>query len=179
MIDPQLELIIFDADGTLRYVTVPGQHYPLRANEWRLMPNVPETLRALPRSRLKFGIASNQHGVALGLLTQAEAQALLLSTWHSAWASLAPSVLIEMCVCLPDAPCIRRKPEPGMLQSLIRRYGVPPERALYVGDLPIDRDAAERAHVRFSWAQEFFAPKPASELLLAQHEKSDPDRNPK
>src|SRR4051794_15098562 len=48
MIEDDLELVIFDADGTLRYVTVPGQHYPLRPEEWRLMPGVRETLAALP-----------------------------------------------------------------------------------------------------------------------------------
>jgi HAD superfamily hydrolase (TIGR01662 family) len=160
VIESGIELIVFDADGTLRYVTVPGQHYPLSPAEWRLMPGVREKLLALPASRLRFGIASNQHGVALGLLTRAEAEEMLLATWHAASGPDAPSVLIEMCVCVPNAPCTRRKPEPGMLQSLMRRYQVAPERVLFVGDLPIDQDAAARAHVRFSWAHEFFTPAP-------------------
>lgn len=157
MVDLSTELVIFDADGTLRYVTVPGQHYPLRADEWRLMPGVVETMAALPRSRLKFGIASNQHGVALGLLTATEAEALLRAAWSAAFAGSAPEVLLEMCVCRPDARCPRRKPEPGMLMSLLRRHGVPPQRALYVGDLPIDASAAASAGVRFCWARDFFA----------------------
>jgi D-glycero-D-manno-heptose 1,7-bisphosphate phosphatase len=156
MIDRDTELVIFDADGTLRYVTVPGQHYPIHPGEWRLMPRVPETMAALPAARLKFGIASNQHGVALGLLSRAQAEAMLVATWHAAWGPGAPEALVEMCTCLPEAPCSRRKPAPGMLQALMRRHDVVPERVLYVGDLPIDRQAAAAAKVRFSWAHDFF-----------------------
>jgi D-glycero-D-manno-heptose 1,7-bisphosphate phosphatase len=117
-------------------------------------------LARLPSSRLKFGIASNQHGVALGQLSRAEAEAMLVATWRAACGPGEPQALIEMCVCLPDATCARRKPGPGMLQSLLRRHGVAAERALYVGDLPIDQRAAADAKVRFSWASEFFAPRP-------------------
>lgn len=156
MIERDLELVIFDADGTLRYVTVPGQHYPLRPEEWRLMPWVRETLAALRPLQLKFGIASNQHGVALGLLTRAEAEGMLIATWHEAFGPGAPSPMLELCTCLPDAPCARRKPAPGMLQSLMHRHRVTPDRVLYVGDLPIDQQAAASAKVRFRWAQEFF-----------------------
>src|SRR4051812_30053373 len=122
MIDSEIELVIFDADGTLRYVTVPGQFYPIRSDEWRLMPWVQTTMAALPSSRLKFGIASNQHGVALGQLTRAQAEAMLLETWQAAFGGCAPPVSIELCTCLPDAACARRKPSPGMLQSLIARH---------------------------------------------------------
>jgi len=160
VIDLDIELVIFDADGTLRYVTVPGQHYPLRPEEWRLMPSVRDTLAALPRSQLKFGIASNQHGVALGELTRADAEAMLIATWYAALGPSAPTPTIELCVCLPDSACARRKPGPGMLQALMRRHGVSPNRVLYVGDLPIDRQAAANAAVRFRWAREFFPPNP-------------------
>ncbi|HKO51449.1 MAG TPA: HAD-IIIA family hydrolase [Polyangiaceae bacterium] len=162
MIDSDIELVIFDADGTLRYVTVPGQHYPLRPEQWRLIPTVRETLASLPAQRLKFGIASNQHGVALGLLTRADAEAMLVDTWHSAFGPDGPQALVEMCVCLPDASCPRRKPEPGMLQSLLRRHSVSAARALYVGDLRIDQLAAANANVRFRWAHDFFARRPGA-----------------
>jgi histidinol phosphatase-like enzyme len=37
-------LIIFDADGTLRYCTVDGQPCPNRPDEWRLYPDVTSKL---------------------------------------------------------------------------------------------------------------------------------------
>ena len=65
---PRHELVISDAGGTLRYVTVPGQHYPIpiHQHEWRSMPSVQATAAALPVSELELGIASNQPGAALG-----------------------------------------------------------------------------------------------------------------
>src|SRR4051812_41393120 len=108
------ELVIFDADGTLRYVTVPGQHYPLSPSEWRLMPGVPQKLATLVRSTRYFGLASNQPGVALGQLTRALAEELLRATWAAAAGPAAPEPLLEMCVCLPDTDCERHKPRPGM-----------------------------------------------------------------
>jgi len=157
MIAPETELIIFDADGTLRYVTVPGQHYPLAEEEQRLMPGVVETMARLPRARLKFGIASNQHGVALGQITRAKAHALLSEIWRASFFEGAPPVAIEMCTCLPDATCSRRKPMPGMLLALLEKYAVCPQRALYVGDLSIDAEAAQLAEIPFRFASEFFA----------------------
>jgi len=156
MIAAETELVIFDADGTLRYVTVPGQHYPLTVSEQRLIPGVIDTFSHLPVARLKFGLASNQHGVALGQITRDDAYALLLATWQDAFGGNAPPISIEMCVCLPSAACHRRKPMPGMLIALLRRFGLPGNRALYVGDLPIDAEAAARAGIPFCIAADFF-----------------------
>lgn len=156
MIDPELELVIFDADGTLRWVTVPGQHYPLKPDQWRLMPRVQDVVSELARRPLKFAMASNQHGVALGLLDRALAEAMLRATWEAACGPAAPPVHIEMCVCLPDAQCPRKKPEPGMLLAILKAFSVDPQRALYVGDLAVDELAARRAKVHFQWAGEFF-----------------------
>jgi len=122
-----------------------------------LMPGVARTMARLPIQRLKFGIASNQHGVALRELSRGLAEELLLATWRAAFADGAPPVAVEMCTCLPNAACERRKPRPGMLRALMERYRVPPGRVLFVGDLPIDASAAAAAEVRFAWASEFFA----------------------
>jgi HAD superfamily hydrolase (TIGR01509 family) len=86
---------------------------------------------------------------------------MLIASWSAAFAGNAPAVSIEMCVCLPDSNCDRRKPMPGMLHALLRRHRVPPQRALYIGDLAIDALAAERAGMRFQFAQRFFEPNSA------------------
>ncbi|MEJ7930650.1 HAD family hydrolase [Ramlibacter sp. AN1015] len=52
-------------------------------------------------------------------------------------------------VCAGDAECTRLKPDPAGLLAILRRTGVPPGRAVLIGDR-FDRDAAaaERAGVR-------------------------------
>lgn len=45
MTEKIVKLIMFDADGTLRRCTVPGQPCPNNPDEWELMPNIKETLQ--------------------------------------------------------------------------------------------------------------------------------------
>jgi HAD superfamily hydrolase (TIGR01662 family) len=155
---PLPRVLIFDADGTLRWTTVAGQPCPKAPHEWRLMPGVRERLGALdwgPRGH-RLGIASNQDGVPLGDLSREMAGRLLRDVAEAAIGFLPDDAAIEMCVCDPREPCPCRKPAPGMLQRILRRFGASPGEALFVGDLDIDREAAHRAGVAFEWARDFF-----------------------
>ncbi len=150
------ELVIFDADGTLRYVTTPTHQYPRHAGEWKLMPRVRETFEKLSLWNRKLGIASNQPGVALGILSRQQAEDLIRQTVQLACGREPNFLRIEMCVCAPETPCPRRKPAPGMLLALLGHYQVAPQHALFVGDLPIDQHAAALAGIPFCFAQQFF-----------------------
>ncbi len=126
------------------------------------MPGVAERLRALdwgPGGH-KLGVASNQNGVALGYLSAAMARRLLRETVEEALGFVPEDAAIEMCTCPPDLRCPRRKPEPGMLRAILDRFRLPPQQALFGGDLDIDREAARRAGVAFAWAHEFFGQRP-------------------
>jgi HAD superfamily hydrolase (TIGR01662 family) len=151
-------LVIFDADGTLRWTTVPGQWCPYGPDQWRLMPNVRERLRGFDwgPGGTRLGVASNQNAVADGHLSREMAEHLLRETVRAAVGHVPDGAAIEMCVCPVSDGCHCRKPQPGLLERILTRTGVPPEEALFVGDLDIDREAAERAGVPFAWAAEFF-----------------------
>jgi HAD superfamily hydrolase (TIGR01662 family) len=152
------KLYIFDADGTLRWTTVPGQKYPLAQDQWRLMPGVAERLRAIPWSPRGpwLGIASNQSGVASGELSEATARLLIDAMLVAALGSVPAGARVELCTCREGEVCTRHKPEPGMLLSLLRHFGVAARDALYVGDLDIDAEAARRAGIGFAHARDFF-----------------------
>jgi histidinol-phosphate phosphatase family protein len=152
------ELYIFDADGTLRYTTRPGQPCPNRDDEWRLMPNVAHVLRAIDWSApgAAMGIASNQNGVGHGYVTAGTARRLIEDAVRAALGQLPARLDVEMCTCHSSAACARRKPSPGMLQRILERFGVDPAAALFVGDLDVDHAAAVAAGVPFAWAADFF-----------------------
>ncbi len=155
---PLPRVLIFDADGTLRWTTVPGQPCPTSPDEWRLMPGVRERLSALdwgPGGH-RLGIASNQDGVALGDVSRDVAERLLRDLVEAAVGFVPEDAAIEMCTCTAEAGCPNHKPAPGMLHRILRRFGAAPEEALFVGDLDIDREAARRAGIEFEWAREFF-----------------------
>ena len=153
-----VRLYIFDADGTLRRTTVPGLPCPNAPGEWELIPGV---RRRLARVRwgeggARFGVATNQGGVGLGYLTLKRAHALLAEMVVEAFGVWPPEGSIEICPHAPHLGCPCRKPEPLMLQRLMRRFGVSNDETLFVGDMDRDEQAARRAGARFMWARDFF-----------------------
>jgi D-glycero-D-manno-heptose 1,7-bisphosphate phosphatase len=151
-------LYIFDVDGTLRWTVRPGARYPESRDEWRLMPGVAETLRAITwgAGGARLAVASNQSGVGEGRLTDALARELIEDVLRAALGEIPAGTIVALCTCPPEVACACRKPEPGLLLQALRTSGVHPAEALFVGDLDIDRWAAERAGIPFRWAAEFF-----------------------
>lgn len=49
-----------------------------------------------------------------------------------------------------------RKPAPGMLTDLMAETGIRADETVFIGDQETDRQAAEAAGCRFSWAWDFF-----------------------
>ena len=158
MMRAEPRLYIFDADGTLRWTTVDGQKYPLRSSEWRLMPNVADRLSAIPWSPDGpwLAIASNQNGVAEGLLDEATARALIADMLVAALGRVPERTIVELCMCREQSECDCRKPAPGLLLRLLDAHRLAPHEAVFVGDLQIDAEAARRAGVPFVWAHDFF-----------------------
>lgn len=157
-----MKLVILDKDGTV--VKYLGDRPANTPEEQVLLPGVSEKISWLKRQGYKIALASNQGGVAWGFISYAQASALMADAAakvgadayrfcpHDARAIRKPDAVAEYAVA-----CKCRKPEPGMLIELVRQFEVTPAETLYVGDREEDRDAAERAGVRFVWAHEFFS----------------------
>lgn len=147
--------VIFDADGTLRRCTIPGQPCPNRAGEWVLLPGVKAKIASLAEQGACFAIASNQGGIASGKLSALTARALLNDLVGAAFPPLV-SVSVYLCPHDARARCSCRKPAPGMLLEALGSAGVAARDALFVGDMASDQEAARRAGVPFAWAADFF-----------------------
>ena len=126
-------LIIFDADGTLRRCTVPGQPCPNRPGEWELIPGVRECLARLDWGQTCVAIASNQAGVALGYLTAQDAIDMLHATGQAAFGAWLPGGIatahVRICPHRPADGCQCRKPAPGMVLDIMAHYRVAPTRS--------------------------------------------------
>lgn len=153
-------LVCFDADGTLRETTVPGQVYPKGPREWRLKRNVVTTLRAMRVD--KYAIASNQSGVFTGAITQELAQQLVDDLADEVFPTRSQHLAL-ICPHKKDGGCSCRKPAPGMLLKAMSRFHAYPNETLFVGDMDTDKEAAFNAGAWFAWAHDFFgwgSPKP-------------------
>lgn len=150
-------LYIFDADATLRVCTVHGQPCPHWFDEWISIPWAKERIARIDWTRNGFGIVSNQAGVAKNYLSEQMAMSLLWSLVCALGfgARVIPLGAIRCCPHASDAGCECRKPKPKMILDVIEAYGVDRERAIYVGDLDTDREAAANAGVEFAWIWDF------------------------
>jgi histidinol-phosphate phosphatase family protein len=134
------EAILFDRDGTL-IADVPYNGDP------DLVEPMPGAAAALDRVRaagLRIGVVSNQSGIARGLLTREQAEAVFEQTDKL----LGPLGPVEMCPHGPEDECDCRKPAPGLVLRAAARLGVPPARCAVVGDIGADVEAARRAGAR-------------------------------
>jgi histidinol-phosphate phosphatase family protein len=149
------DLHIFDADGTIRGCNVPGQHAPRGPGQWFLLPGRKEKLATLEGP---IAIASNQSGIHYGQLTEEMSRGLLRAMARDALGEKrGGQARIYLCPHAKDAGCACRKPAPGMLLRAARDAGVDPGKALFVGDLDTDRQAAKAAGMPFLTAEQFFS----------------------
>ncbi|HKU62249.1 MAG TPA: HAD-IIIA family hydrolase [Gemmatimonadales bacterium] len=153
------DLVIFDADDTLRFTTIPGQPSPRGSDEWALLPGVAETLSLVPWMRPggpRLGLASNQDQIGYGYLSERTARRLLKDLALAATGTVPPPPAIQLCPHRLEVACDCRKPAPGMLRRIIAYYGVQPGGTLFVGNSETDRAAAESAGVRYRDAARAF-----------------------
>ncbi|MCW4385592.1 HAD family hydrolase [Salinibacterium sp. SYSU T00001] len=132
--------VLFDRDGTL-VVDVPYNGDPARV---RLMPGAAEAVRMLRERGILVGVVSNQSGIARGLLTREQVDAVndvvdRLAGPFDVWA---------VCPHSPEDGCSCRKPAPGMVLSSARALGVAPHEVAVIGDIGADVGAAQAAGAR-------------------------------
>jgi D-glycero-D-manno-heptose 1,7-bisphosphate phosphatase len=152
-------LFIFDADDTLRRTTIPGKPCPHGPGEWELMPGVRQTLHQVRWGEAgapRLGVASNQDQVAYGHVSLEGARQLLHDLVMAAAGTSLPDPAIQLCPHALDVPCNCRKPNPGMLLTIMEHYGVRREETVFVGNHEIDREAAARAGVSFLSSERMF-----------------------
>jgi HAD superfamily hydrolase (TIGR01662 family) len=129
--------VLFDRDGTL-VVDVPYNGDPA------LVEPVPQARAALDLLRsagIRTGVITNQSGIARGLITAAQAEAVN----RRVDALLGPFDVWEVCPHGPADDCGCRKPRPGMVLRAAGALGVPPHRVAVVGDIGADVEAATAA----------------------------------
>ena len=132
--------VLFDRDGTL-VRDVPYNGDPARVDP---MPGARDALDRLRAAGIAVGVVSNQSGVARGLVTMEDVEAVN----RRVDALLGPLAPWVVCPHGPNDGCACRKPEPGLIRRAAEALGVAPERCAVVGDIGSDVEAAQAAGAR-------------------------------
>jgi histidinol-phosphate phosphatase family protein len=137
---PRPAAVLFDRDGTL-VADVPYNGDPDRVEP---VPGAPEALERLRAAGIRIGVVSNQSGVARGLITPTQVEAVNARVE----ALLGPLGPVEWCPHGPADGCRCRKPAPGLILRAAARLGVDPRACAVVGDIGADVGAAHAAGAR-------------------------------
>ena len=120
--------------------------------EW--MSGAKETIRAASDAGFHVFVVTNQSGIARGHYD--EAQFAALSDWMIDEIRAAGGTVDDLRFCPhhPEAPLEAyrqvsgwRKPEPGMLLDLMKKWEIDPARSVLIGDQPTDLAAAAAAGI--------------------------------
>lgn len=124
--------VFLDRDGTL--LEDPG--YLNDPDQVRLLPGAGEAAASLKRAGFLLIIVTNQSGIARGLITPAQYEAVAARTAElMAQAGGAPDAQYH-CPHLPElsGPCGCRKPGLDLYRQAIERFGIDPAKSWWVGD---------------------------------------------
>jgi D-glycero-D-manno-heptose 1,7-bisphosphate phosphatase len=159
-----------DRDGTI----IQERHYLADPDGVELVPGTPAALRALAGLGYALVIVTNQSGIARGLYSEADFQAVQQRLEEVLAAQGVRFDAVYHCPHHPDVtgPCDCRKPDTGMYRRAVERLGLSPERSVYVGDRLKDvlpaREMGGRGYlVRTGYGDEEAAGVPADVTVIA------------
>ncbi|HEX7054183.1 MAG TPA: D-glycero-beta-D-manno-heptose 1,7-bisphosphate 7-phosphatase [Burkholderiales bacterium] len=140
-----MKLVILDRDGTINH---DSDDYIKSPQEWRPIRGSLEAIARLTQAGYRVVVATNQSGIARGLFT-AQTLFAIHDTLQRALGHMGGRIdAFFFCPHAPDSGCPCRKPQPGMLLEVARRFNVPLKDTYMVGDARRDLEAARAAGAR-------------------------------
>jgi histidinol-phosphate phosphatase family protein len=107
-------------------------------------PGAREALDRLRHAGVPVAVVSNQSGIARGMLTPEQVEAVNRRV-EEVLGPLGPWLV---CPHGPDDACGCRKPAPGLVEAAASALGVPVEACAVIGDIGADMEAARAAGAR-------------------------------
>lgn len=126
-----MKLIILDRDGVINY---DSENFIKSPGEWIPIPGSLEAIARLNQADYHVVVATNQSGIARGKFNIMTLNAIH-QKMHSAAQSFGADIdAVFFCPHAADDSCDCRKPKPGMLQAIAKRFKVSLKGMPTVGD---------------------------------------------
>ncbi len=126
-----MKLIILDRDGVIKF---DSDEFIKSPAEWIPIPGSMEAIARLNRAGFRVVVASNQSGIARGLFSMPTLNAIHQKLHAAAQLAGADIDAIFFCPHSADDNCDCRKPKPGMLHHIAKRFNVSLKGVPNVGD---------------------------------------------
>ena len=142
-----LRTVFLDRDGVVNEKAPEGRYVTSWA-EFRLLPGVPEAIARLNRAGLRVIVVSNQRGVALGLYSAGDVEAIHAVLQNTLQASEARVDAFYFCPH-DKKQCDCRKPLPGMFEQARRDFpDIEAQTSVMIGDSLSDIEFGQRLGMR-------------------------------
>jgi len=138
-----MRLVILDRDGV---INEDSDDFIKSEDEWIPIPGSLEAIAQLTHAGFNIAVATNQSGIGRGLFDVS-----VLHDMHNKMSTLLEEMggyidAVFFCPHLPSANCSCRKPKPGMLLDIARRFDYDSLAGVYyIGDTYRDVKAARAA----------------------------------
>ena len=140
-----MKLVILDRDGTINH---DSNDYIKSPAEWAPIPGSLEAIARLIQADYRVVVATNQSGIGRGLF-DTKALFAIHDKLQRALGQVGGRIdAFFFCPHKADDNCRCRKPQPGMLLEVARRFNVSLEDVFMVGDSRKDLEAAAAAGAR-------------------------------
>jgi D-glycero-D-manno-heptose 1,7-bisphosphate phosphatase len=137
--------VILDRDGVINHDSPDFVKSP---EEWTPIPGSIEAIARLCAAGFSVAVATNQSGVARGLLDEDTLHRIHQKMTEAVRHAGGELACIVYCPHHPDAGCSCRKPQAGLLDIIARNLGVELGGVACIGDSERDLEAAVRAGAR-------------------------------
>ncbi len=125
-----MRFALLDRDGTI----IAEKHYLKSVADLELLPNAVAGLRKLSSMGLGLIVVTNQSGVARGLITIADVEAIHAELKRRLAEQQIDIAAFYYCPHAPDQGCDCRKPRTGLAKQAAADFGFDPKQSLVIGD---------------------------------------------
>ncbi|HCY63653.1 MAG TPA: D-glycero-beta-D-manno-heptose-1,7-bisphosphate 7-phosphatase [Oxalobacteraceae bacterium] len=134
-----MKLIVLDRNGVINQC---AEGYIKSPEEWAPIPGSLQAIARLNQSGYRVVVTTNQSGIARGKLSVVALNAIHQKMHEAAKMVGAEIDAVFFCPHAAEDNCDCRKPKPGMLRAIAKRYGIDLKDVPVVGDSLRDLQAA-------------------------------------
>ena len=137
-----VKLVILGRDGILNDFRDDHVKAP---EEWTPIPGALEAVARLNHAGWHAVVATNQSGIGRGMIDMASVNAVHAHMLRQLAAVGGRIDAVFFCPHTPEEACDCRKPQPGLMRDITKRYGIDPKHVPMVADTLRDLQAAQAA----------------------------------
>lgn len=138
-------MVILDRDGVINQ---DSDSYIKSPEEWVALPGSLEAIKRLKKAGYLVTVASNQSGISRGLFSEADLKKIHDKMEEQLAMRGTKIDGIFYCPHGPRDNCLCRKPKPGMLVQIAKKFDINLAETTFVGDNISDIKAAEMVNAK-------------------------------